>query len=68
MPTSVAPLGPHKFETGETVSLAVRRYEDAPEGPFTIVRVMPTERGVKQYRIRSNVDGHERIVSEAQLH
>jgi hypothetical protein len=61
-------LRPHRFETGATVLLTVRRYEDSPEGSFTIVRVMPTEHGVKQYRIRSNVDGHERIVSEAELH
>jgi hypothetical protein len=48
--------------------LAARRYEETPGGTFTIVRAMPTEQGVKQYRVRSNVDGHERIVSEAELH
>lgn len=48
--------------------LATRRYEQTPGGTFTIVRAMPTEQGVKQYRVKSNVDGHERIVSEAELH
>jgi hypothetical protein len=48
--------------------LAARRYEATPGGTFTIVRAMPTENGMKQYRIRSNTDGHERIVTEAELH
>jgi hypothetical protein len=58
----------HKFEPGQTVVLAARRYEETPGGTFTIVRAMPTEHGVKQYRVRSNIDGHERIVGEAELH
>jgi hypothetical protein len=59
---------PHKFNVGQTVILAPRRYESTPGGTFTIVRAVPTEHGVRQYRIRSNVDGHERIVNEAELH
>jgi hypothetical protein len=58
----------HKFKDGQTVVLTTRRYEETPSGTFTIVRAMPTEHGVKQYRIRSNIDGHERIASEAELH
>lgn len=58
----------HKFKTGQTVMLSARRYEETPGGTFTIVRAMPTEHGVKQYRVRSNADGHERIVSEVELH
>lgn len=61
-------MTPHKFKPGQTVVIATRRYESTPGGTFSIVRAMPTERGVKQYRVRSNVDGHERIVSEAELH
>jgi hypothetical protein len=59
---------PHKFKVGQTVIVAPRRYEGTPEGTFTVVRAVPTEHGVRQYRIKSNVDGHERIVSEAELH
>jgi hypothetical protein len=58
----------HKFKTGETVTLVPRRYESTPSGTFMIVRAMPTEHGIRQYRVRSNTDGHERIVSEAELH
>jgi hypothetical protein len=58
---------PHKFKPGQTVLIAERRYEHTPSGTFTVVRAMPTEHGVRNYRVRSNVDGHERIVTEAEL-
>ena len=61
-------MTPHKFKPGQTVLLVARRYENVPAGTFTVVRAMPTEHGVKHYRVRSNVDGHERIANEAELH
>jgi hypothetical protein len=64
----MAPMSPHKFRTGQTVTITTRRYEATPAGTFVIVRAVPTEHGIRQYRVRSNVDGHERIVSEAELH
>ena len=36
-------------------------------GTFKIVRVLPEERGVWQYRVKSVVDGHERVVLETDL-
>jgi hypothetical protein len=57
----------HKFKDGQTVTIVARRYEVTPSGSFSIVRALPTEQGIKQYRIRSNADGHERVVSEAEL-
>jgi hypothetical protein len=57
----------HKFRTGQHVTLAVRRYEETPRGSFTVVRPLPTEGGIKQYRIKSDSDGHERVVSEDEL-
>lgn len=60
-------MTPHKFRIGQTVTMTARRYEATPTGSFSIVRAMPTENGMKQYRIRSEADGHERIVSEAEL-
>jgi len=57
----------HRFKPGQTVTIATRRYAETPTGTFSIVRVLPTEHGIKQYRIRSNADGHERVVSEAEL-
>lgn len=57
----------HKFTIGQTVMMAIRRYEKTPMGSFSVVRALPTEHGIKQYRIKSNVDGRERVVSEAEL-
>jgi len=56
----------HKFKTGDTVEILSRRYDKA-EGPFTVVRQMPSERGVNQYRIRSQTDGRERMVMENEV-
>jgi hypothetical protein len=36
-------------------------------GEFEVVRLMPSERGINQYRIRSLVDGHEWMVTEGEL-
>lgn len=57
----------HKFKIGQTVTIARRPYEETPMGSFSVVRALPTERGIKQYRIKSARDGHERVVSEAEL-
>jgi hypothetical protein len=43
------------------------RARAAPEGRFEIVRLMPLEHGNYQYRIRSVMDGHERVVLEGEL-
>ncbi len=57
----------HKYKSGQTVRVVPRSYEAAPQGSFRIVRTLPTEHGIRQYRIQSTVDGHERVVSEAEL-
>lgn len=40
---------------------------DTPTGLFQIVRQLPIERGVIQYRVCSAQDGHERVVTEAEV-
>ena len=57
----------HKFDIGQTVTIVTRRYETTPQGDFQIVRRLPTEHGVRQYRVKAVGDGHERVVSEAEL-
>jgi hypothetical protein len=57
---------PHKFQTGDNVEIVSRRYEK-PAGPFVVVRQMPSERGMNQYRIRSTTDGRERMVMENEV-
>ena len=57
----------HKFRAGQTVNVIPRRMEHTPKGSFKVVRLLPAERGINQYRIKSSVDGHERVVMEAEI-
>ena len=55
----------HKFKVNQSVELVARDLKS--RGRFAIVRLLPTEHGVLQYRIKSLVDGHERVVIESEL-
>jgi hypothetical protein len=58
----------HKFKVGQSVDLvALQRPASSSPGKFEIVRLMPSEHGHHQYRIRSHHDGHERMVAESEL-
>jgi hypothetical protein len=57
----------HKFKVKQSVELAASYLRLKPLGSFAIVRMMPTEHGVLQYRIKSLSDGHERVVMESEL-
>ena len=56
-----------KFKPGQSVELVAGTVRLTPLGAFKVVRVMPSERGVRQYRVKSVTDGHERMVTEAEL-
>lgn len=56
-----------KYKVGQSVEFAASDRRPKPLGSFTIVRVMPSERGVQQYRVKSAMDGHERMVLENEL-
>jgi hypothetical protein len=59
---------PHKFHVGQTVELiGMQRSLGPPLGGFEIMRLMPTENGRHQYRIRSLLDGHARMANESEL-
>lgn len=49
------------------MTVVPRRYEPNIGGSFEVVRILPAERGNNQYRIRSVVDGHERVVMEGEI-
>lgn len=34
---------------------------------FEVVRILPAERGINQYRLKSTQDGHERVAMEYEL-
>jgi hypothetical protein len=58
----------HRFKVGQTVHLVPNRLErHVPGGAYTIQRMLPDEGRDLQYRVKNVQDGHERVVSEAQL-
>lgn len=58
----------HKFRAGQTVTVVSRAHDaHPPKGTFKIVRLLPSEHGTNQYRIKSTVDGHERVLMEHEL-
>jgi hypothetical protein len=61
-------MSTHKFSVGQTVRFLPDRYHGGPgPGSFKIVRLMPEAASVFQYRVKSQLDGHERVVREDQL-
>ena len=58
----------HKFKVGQTLLFSPNIFEgSARKGSYTVVRLLPAEAGANQYRIKSSLDGHERVVLEHQL-
>jgi len=57
----------HKFKPGQTVHVIPSGYITNTRGSFTIACALPEEHGVNQYRIKSTVDGHERVVTEDEV-
>ena len=64
-------LAIHKFAVGQTMRFAPDRRErhqlPAGQSRFKIVQLLPEAGNVFQYRVKSQVDGHERVVREDQL-
>jgi hypothetical protein len=58
----------HRFKVGQTV-VAPTGGPGAliPRGPHLVVRLLPASGSELQYRICSSVDGHDRVVTEAQI-
>lgn len=58
----------HKFTVGQTVLYSPgSRSSSASGGRYKVVRLLPAEANDYQYRVKSNTDGHERVVKESQL-
>ncbi len=57
----------HKFKLGQSVQLLANEARLKPLGTFEVIRILPTEHGHRQYRIRSLIDRHERVVMEVEL-
>lgn len=59
---------PHRFAVGQKVCFTPEMGQLARrDEAFLIVRQLPESGGVLQYQIKSEIDGHARIVRESQL-
>jgi hypothetical protein len=59
---------PHRFGLGQRVTLAVRSsLSDAASGVYLVIRHLPPTGDDNQYRVKSDVERHERVVRESQL-
>jgi len=57
-----------KFAIGQTVRFSPDRHQiSSARGQLKVVRLLPEDASVFQYRVKSQSDGHERIVREDQL-
>ena len=59
------PVISHKFQAGQMVKLIPSPYIRNSQGEFEILRVLPEEHGMHQYRIKSTTDGVVRVVMES---
>jgi hypothetical protein len=58
----------HKFAVGQSIRFTPDRHQLAPaQSRFKIVQLLPEAASVFQYRVKSQADGHERVVREDQL-
>jgi hypothetical protein len=58
----------HKFAAGDRVQLLPDRANaNARPGVYTIIRTMPATSQGCQYRAKSAIDTHERVLDESQL-
>ena len=58
----------HRFKVGQMVVVpSGGPHALIPRGPHVIVRLLPLTDDDPQYLIRSEVDGHERVVMERQI-
>jgi hypothetical protein len=57
----------HKFAAGRKVEFTASDLRLSPLGQFEIVRTLPIEHGILQYRIKSLKDGHQRVAMESDL-
>ena len=61
-------MSEHKFRIGQAVEyFAGRRFDRIARGRYTISRLLPTEGNTPQYRIKSALDGRERMVLESEI-
>ena len=58
-------MATHKFAVGQTLHFSPGHRGEG-KGRYKVVRQLPETGGIFQYRIKSEIDGHERVVREDQ--
>ena len=59
-------MNEHKYACGDIVSLGSRMHS-VPEGPFKVIRCLPSDGVDHAYRVRCDTEGFDRIVQERQI-
>jgi len=58
----------HAFAIGQKVEFVAGRFDaHVPRGLYTVVRQLPGPAEGREYRVKHQQDGHERVVPERQL-
>jgi hypothetical protein len=57
-------LDRHKFRVGDVVEARASLFKATPPGPYDVVRLLPPVGTSNQYRLKSRLNGHERVVCE----
>jgi hypothetical protein len=57
----------HKFKIGQKVTLSADQFDPVRTKRYEVVRLLPAERWINHYRLRSTWDGHERVAMETEL-
>ncbi len=61
-------MAPHKFAVGQALHFSPGLSEDSKKkGRYKVTRQLPETGNMLQYRIKSDTDGHERVVREDQV-
>lgn len=61
-------MQPHLFSIGQNVVLSMGKHGgNAPNGTYTVLRLLPNDGADREYRVRHERDGHERVVRESQI-
>ncbi|WP_424139253.1 hypothetical protein [Roseomonas chloroacetimidivorans] len=58
----------HHFEVGQNVELIAGYLTPRDAlGQYTITRLMPNDGADREYRVKNDRDGHERVVRQSQM-
>ncbi len=61
-------MQPHGFSVGQSVEFLPSKYAGSvPHGLYTVLRLLPNDGTDREYRVRHQRDGHERVVRESQI-